>query len=123
MILADTSVWIAHLRWRLPDLATLLGEQQVLVHPFIIGELACGQIGQRTAILHFISELPRAALASHEEVLQFVEDRRLWGRGVGFIDFHLLASALLTGCRFWTRDRKLSGIVAELGLGWQRKGA
>ena len=116
MILVDTSVWIAHLRWQLPDLAALLSRQQVLAHPFVIGELACGQIRQRATILQFLSELPRAALATNDEVLRLIEDRQLWGRGIGLVDFHLLASTALTGCRFWTSDLRLGETAAGLGL-------
>jgi predicted nucleic acid-binding protein len=121
VILVDTSIWIAHLRQQLPDLATLLGEQRVLTHPSVIGELACGQIRQRAPILRMLSELPCAASASHDEVLQMIEYHRLWGKGIGLIDFHLLASTALTGCRFWTSDRKLAEMAAALGLDWRHK--
>ena len=121
MILVDTSVWIAHLRWQLPDLAALLSQQKVLAHPFVIGELACGQIRNRTTILQFLSDLPRVTLATNDEVLRLIEDRHLWGRGIGFADFHLLASAALTRCQFWTSDRRLGETAEGLGLNWQSK--
>jgi predicted nucleic acid-binding protein len=121
VILVDTSVWIAHLRWQLPDLAALLSEQKVLAHPLVIGELACGPIRNRTVILQFLSELPSAVLASNDEVLRLIEDRQLWGKGIGLVDFHLLASAALTGCRFWASDLRLNETAAELGLDWRSK--
>jgi predicted nucleic acid-binding protein len=121
VILVDTSVWIAHLRWQLPDLSALLEQERVLTHPFVLGELACGWIGNRAAILQFLKELPASISASHEEVLHVIEDRKLWGRGIGLVDFHLLASAMLTGCQFWTSDRRLSELAAEFRVEWRPK--
>src|SRR5579862_9358810 len=101
MLLADTSVWIEHFRRREPALAHRLSEGLVLMHPFVSGELACGNLKDRAAILSHLQALPAATLASNVEVLRLIEDQRLWGRGLGWIDVHLVASALLSNCRFW----------------------
>lgn len=116
MVLADTSVWIQHFRKGEPTLADHLSEGLVLMHPFVSGELACGNLKSRAAILSDLHALPPAKLASHTEVLQLIEDRRLWGRGLGWVDMHLLASALLSHCGFRTLDKKLGEAAAELGL-------
>ena len=118
MVLADTSVWIQHFRRGEPALAAQLSDGLVLMHPFISGELACGNLKGRAAILSNLQTLPPAELASHKEVLQLIEDRRLWGRGLAWVDMHLLASALLSRCGFWTLDKKLAGAAVELGLNW-----
>jgi predicted nucleic acid-binding protein len=86
------------------------------MHPFISGELACGNLKDRAAVLSDLHTLPPAKLASNSEVLQLIEVRRLWGRGLGWIDAHLLASALMSNCRFWTLDIRLAKAAAELGL-------
>jgi predicted nucleic acid-binding protein len=88
----------------------------VLMHPFVAGELACGNLTDRAAILSDLQALPVAKVATDGEVLQMIEDRRLWGRGLGWIDVHLLASALLSNCRFWTLDKQLRQAATELGL-------
>jgi predicted nucleic acid-binding protein len=121
VILIDTSVWIAHLRRRLPGLTTLLEQQRVLTHPFVIGELACGQIRQRSEILRLINELPAPVSATHDEVLRMIEDRKLWGKGIGFVDFHLLASAMIGRCQLWSTDRGLNEVAAEFKLSWRPK--
>jgi hypothetical protein len=116
MVLADTSVWIRHFRQAEPNLAGSLAEGLVLMHPIVAGELACGNLKSRAAVLSDLHALPSAQLASHAEVLRLIEDRRLWGRGLGWIDAHLLASALLSHCGFWTLDKRLGEAAAELGL-------
>lgn len=116
MVLVDTSVWIEHFRYRKPDFADRLSEGLVVMHPFVCGELACGNLKDRASILSDLHALPLAKLASNAEVLRLIEDRRLWGRGLGWIDAHLLASALLSNCRFWTLDIRLAKAAAELGL-------
>ena len=116
MVLADTSVWIQHFRRGEPTLANHLSKGLVLMHPFVSGELACGNLKGRAAILSDLHALPPAKVASNTEVLQLIEDRRLWGRGLGWVDVHLLASALLSHCGFWTLDKKLGEAAAELGL-------
>jgi predicted nucleic acid-binding protein len=116
MVLADTSIWIEHFRHRAPTLAAHLAEGLVLMHPFISGELACGNLKNRAVILSDLNALPPSRLASNAEVLHLIEDRRLWGRGLGWVDAHLLASALLSNCRFWTLDVRLAKAAEELGL-------
>ena len=116
MILVDTPVWIQHFRQGEPALMDRLSEGVVLMHPFVSGELACGNLGHRSEILSDLHALPQAGLASNSEVLRLIEDRRLWGRGLGWVDLHLLASALLSGCGFWTLDRRLAAGAKELGL-------
>jgi len=107
MILVDTSVWVRHLRHGEPNLKALLNDGKVLCHSFIIGELACGNLKNRTEILFLLKSLPRAVHASHGEVLLFIQNNQLMGKGMGYIDVHLLASAVLTGVPIWTFDKKL----------------
>ena len=118
MMLADTSVWIQHLRKGEPALRGRLVEGLILMHPFVAGELACGNLRNRTAILSDLQTLPPAVLASNAEVLRLLEDRQLWGRGLGWVDLHLLASAMLSKCEFWTLDKRLAQAAKELGLSW-----
>jgi len=86
------------------------------MHPFVTGELACGNLKDRASILTDLESLPPARVASNPEVRQLIEERKLWGKGLGWIDAHLLASALLSSCRFWTFDKRLGQAAAELGL-------
>lgn len=117
MILADTSVWIEHLRRGEPRLAAALGAGEVLAHPLVIGELAMGNLAQRALVLGALAALPQAVVARHDEVMAFIEQEVLHGRGVGFVDAHLLASARLTpDARLWTRDRRLAEITERFGL-------
>jgi predicted nucleic acid-binding protein len=118
MVLADTSVWIQHFRKGEPALAGRLVEGMILMHPFVVGELACGNLRNRTTILSDLQTLPQAVLASNAEVLRLLEDRQLWGRGLGWVDLHLLASAMLSKCEFWTLDKRLAQAAKELGLSW-----
>ena len=116
MILVDTSVWIDHLRHGEPALAALLEENRVLLHPFVIGEIACGMLSDRAETLELLGNLPSATLAEHHEVLAFVDQHRLYGQGIGYVDAHLLASvALLPGAVLWTRDRRLQSVASRLG--------
>jgi len=118
VILADTSVWIEHFRAGQPELAALLEAGTVLMHPFVLGELACGNLGDRAEILELLGRLPFAPVAADAEVLAFIERRGLMGRGIGYVDAHLLAAAALAGdARLWTLDRRLAALAAELGLG------
>ncbi len=119
MVLVDTSVWVQHLRQGIAALESMLNEGQVICHPFIIGELACGNIKNRTEILGLLKLLPPAQEASHEEVMAFIENNRLAGRGMGYVDVHLCASARLTGVPLWTFDSKLRAISKELRLGYE----
>jgi predicted nucleic acid-binding protein len=117
VILVDTSVWIDHLRVASAILSELLGDGGVLGHPFVLGELALGNLGQREEILHMLRRLPQVDSASHREVLQFVDREALFGRGIGYVDAHLLAAARLTsGTKLWTHDRRLQTVAAQLGL-------
>jgi len=116
MILADTTIWIEHFRQNQILLADMLLKGSVLMHPFVCGELACGSFKDRTSSLFDLNALPFAELASHEEVMRLVEDRKLWSRGFGWIDAHLLASALLSHCRLWTMDKSLLHAATELGV-------
>lgn len=116
MILVDTSIWVEHFRRANEALAELLRDVQVLSHPFIVGELSCGNLKNRQELLSLLQELPRATIAEHEEVLELVETRKLSGQGIGWVDAHLLASALLSGSPLWTADRKLRTLSAALGV-------
>jgi predicted nucleic acid-binding protein len=116
MVLVDTSVWIEHFRKGHPTLAALLNDASVLMHPFVLGELACGNLKNRAQILDSLSRLPNAVIAAHAEALQFVGEQKLWGRGIGWIDAHLLASALLTNCRLLTLDERLRKTAADAGV-------
>jgi predicted nucleic acid-binding protein len=116
MILVDTSVWIEHFRAGTERLKALLLDEQVLCHRFIIGELACGTLRKRSEILTMLKALPQAHLLEDEEVLGFLETRRLYGRGIGWVDAHLLASTLLTGCLLWTLDKPLRRAAAALNV-------
>lgn len=116
MTLVDTSVWVHHFREGNSELQSLLRLNEVLVHPFVIGELACGMLKNRSEILRLLQELPFARLAEHKEVLSFIEAHGLWGRGVGLIDVHLLASALLSHARLMTIDKRLRTIASEFNL-------
>jgi predicted nucleic acid-binding protein len=100
MILVDTSVWIEHLRVGSDRLKTLLLDEQVLCHPFVVGELACGTLQKRSEILSMLKALPEAHLLEHEEVLSFLEARRLYGRGIGWVDAHLLLPRCSQGAPF-----------------------
>lgn len=121
MILADTSVWVDHLRRDNALLGDLLSAGRVLIHPSVIGELALGQMRGRKAILAALSDLPRAEVATDEETMRFIESGSLYGRGVGYIDVHLLASVRLTaGAALWTNDRRLGAVADALGLGMKR---
>ena len=116
MILVDTSVWIDHFRHGNDRLAELLNINEVYCHPFVIGELACGNLKKRDVVLSLLSELPRAKLADHNEIIRFIDIQHLYGRGLGWIDAHLLGSALLTGCDFWTLDKPLMVAAQKLKI-------
>ncbi|MDH7513697.1 MAG: hypothetical protein QHH14_12195 [Clostridiales bacterium] len=118
MVLVDTSLWVHHLRHGLPYLQALLEKGQVVCHPFIIGELACGNLRNRQGILSLLEALPQATLALHEEVLRMVDSHRLMGIGLGYIDVHLLASALLTSTPIWSEDACLMSAATQLGIAY-----
>ncbi len=121
MILVDTSVWIAHFRKAGSRLGELLSEGLVMAHPFVLGELACANLRNRVRILRDLEALPCAVCAAHEEVMRLIEARKLRGLGIGWIDAHLLASALLSDCPFWTLDGRLLRAAAAAGVKLYRR--
>jgi len=119
MILVDTSVWVDHLRRGDAKLAELLNAGQVLSHRFVIGELALGNMRNRDVVLDALQNLPEASIATDQEVLRFIAQHALSGRGIGYIDAHLLAATALTeGTKLWTLDRRLDALAHELELGY-----
>jgi len=118
-MLVDTSVWVEHLRRGDATLNALLARGEVECHPFVIGELALGTLQRRSEILTLLQKLPRVRTASHDEVLTFVDRHGLTGRGIGWVDAHLLASTALDRTLLWTRDRRLSSVAQALNLSAQ----
>ena len=116
MVLVDTSVWVSHLRHGNEDLQKLLHDGEVVCHPFIVGELACGNLKNRDEILTYLQSLPMTILAEDEEVLEFIENNQLTGKGLGYIDIHLIASAVLTDVPFWTLDKPLDKFTKKIGI-------
>jgi predicted nucleic acid-binding protein len=117
VILADTSIWVDHLRSRNPVLSSLLDRTQILTHPFIIGEIALGHLRQRKAILELLQNLPHAQKADDGEVLLAIDNHSLAGEGLGYVDVHLLAAVQLTaGATLWTRDKRLLGVSGRMGV-------
>lgn len=117
MILVDTSVWVQHLRARDSTLTKLLEEGAALIHPFVIGELSLGSFHQRELVLQMLSRLPAASVATNAEALHFIDLNALFGRGVGYVDVHLLAATRLTaGSRLWTLDKRLNDVAVELRI-------
>jgi len=120
MILVDTSVWIDHLRTGDPALVALLNTSRVLSHPFIVGELACGNLKERKTVLSLLQNLPAAPIASDDEVLFFIERHGLMGKGIGYVDAHLLAAVSLAGTgQLWTRDKRLCAVAESMGLAFE----
>jgi predicted nucleic acid-binding protein len=116
MVLVDTSVWVEHLRSGNIGLKNLLNEGHVVCHLFIVGELACGNLSNRSEILSLLQALPLVDHAEHEEVMHFIENYSLMGKGLGYIDMHLIVSALLTKVSIWTLDKKLKEVSSKLRL-------
>lgn len=117
MILADTSVWIDHFRALDGGLSASLNAARVAIHPFVVGEIACGTLRRRGEVLGLLRRLPVLPVVTDPEALEFIERRSLMGRGIGYVDVHLLASAALHGStRVWTRDKRLAPVAAELDL-------
>jgi predicted nucleic acid-binding protein len=115
VILVDTSVWIDHLRYGDAHLAQLLDRGEVAMHPFVLGEIACGNLRDRATVLSLLQQLPAASVADTAEVLAFIERRSLDGKGIGYVDAHLLASVALTGdASLWTRDKRLAAVATKL---------
>ena len=116
MILVDSSVWIAYLRTDVDELAEALDADDVLLHPFVLGELACGNLQERTAIMAWLRRVPIAAVAEREAVLAFIHEHTLMGRGIGYVDMNLLVSAVEMGATLWTRDRRTGDAAGELNI-------
>ena len=116
-MIVDTSIWVKHFRTGERALAERLELGVVLLHPFVIGELACGNLRNRMEILTSLDSLPKPILANHDEALGLVERERLHGRGIGWVDVHLLASARLSWSPIWTLDRRLNEAAISLGVG------
>jgi predicted nucleic acid-binding protein len=115
-MLIDTTVWVDHLRRGDAVLVGQLEDMQVSIHPFVVGELACGRMKHRDRVLSAIDHLPTLPVSDHAEVLEFVEAHQLMGRGLGWVDMHLLASASSAGEKLLTRDRRLRAAAEEIGL-------
>jgi predicted nucleic acid-binding protein len=113
VILVDTSIWIDHLRNGNPALVGLLQNEAVCIHDFVIGELACCNLRNRAEVLGLLQSLPRLAAATEDETLFFIEQQNLMGRGIGYIDAHLLAAAVIRGATIWTRDKRLMAVAEE----------
>jgi predicted nucleic acid-binding protein len=118
MILADTSVWVNHFRQNDPQLQQCLLNRQVLTHPFVLGEIACGNLQSRSKLLADLHRLPSSVCAEHDEVLTFLQQHRLYGKSITWIDAHLLASARLTSCRLWTLDLRLRELASKLKISY-----
>jgi len=117
LILVDTSVWIDHFHRTIPMLVEALESENVGVHPFVLGELACGNIRNRDEVLHLLATLPACVVASDTEAIELIERQRLMGKGIGYFDVHLLASVMLTeDAWLWTRDKRLLAVAARLSL-------
>jgi hypothetical protein len=121
VILVDTSVWIDHFRRGEAGLAQLLLDEAAGLHPFVLGEIAAGNLKDRAATLELLASLPRAPVAPESEVHHLLESRRLWGAGLGWVDLHLLASAMVGGWRLFTTDRALGKAAAALGIEFPRE--
>lgn len=121
MILADTSVWIDYVRFGEPEFSRLLVAEQILVHPFILGELVVGNLKDRAAFIGQLRDMPQSIVAMDDEVLRLIEGRGLFGRGIGYVDAHLLASLSLTpGTLIWTRDKRLHTIAEAMGFAFHQ---
>lgn len=118
MVLVDTSVWIDHLRRANGRLQALLETGDVVCHPFVIGEMACGSLRRRDTILGLLSALPQVHQASSDDVLAFIGGRRLHGLGIGLVDAHLLWCSVEHSHPLWTHDRRLRAVAARLAIDW-----
>ena len=119
MVLVDTSIWISHLRQGNRKLEKLLMDAEVMCHLFIVGELACGNLKNRNEIIPLLQSLPMAPTIEFDEFLFFIDRNHLMGKGVGFVDVHLLASANLTGIPLWTADKRLKSAAIQLELAFK----
>jgi predicted nucleic acid-binding protein len=120
-ILVDTSVWIKHLREGDPDLIRLLEQGLVACHPFILGEIACGDIRNRYEIISLLNDLPSTDILDHSDIMEFIENRKIMNKGIGYIDVHLLGSALVSETPLWTFDKALKKIAIQLSIEYDVK--
>ena len=120
MVLVDTSVWIDHFRKTNRNLTSLLESDEVAMHPFVLGEIACGNLSNRKEIIALLHALPCIAKAEDDELLLFIERHCLMGRGIGLIDVHILASCCIDSCLLWTRDKRLQVVARELHIGFSQ---
>ncbi|GGK30229.1 type II toxin-antitoxin system VapC family toxin [Salinarimonas ramus] len=117
MICADTSVWVDHFRAGDERLMALLAEERIGMHPFVIAELMLGSLRNRHAVREMLEDLPELIVAGDTEIIPFIERSRLFGRGIGFVDAHLLAGVCLTpGAKLWTRDKRLARAASDLNV-------
>jgi predicted nucleic acid-binding protein len=117
MILADSSIWVDHLRRKDAAMEAQLGERSIVIHPFIVGEVALGHLERRAEVLLRLHWLPRVTIADASEVIRFVDRHKLFGTGIGYVDAHLLVSCRLTpDTLLWTRDKRLHAVAARLAL-------
>ncbi len=116
MILADTSIWADHIRSKNERMIILMEEGQILMHPFVVGELVLGNLANREVYLTSFNRLPLSTIATDDEVMTMIETRALFGTGIGYVDAHLLAAARLSQARLWTNDKRLQAAAARLGL-------
>jgi len=116
MVIVDTSIWVIHLRQGSRQLKEMLMDAEVMCHPFVIGELACGDLKNRNEVISLLHSLPVAPMIEFEEFLFFIDRNHLMGKGIGFVDVHLLASAQLAEVPLWTADRRLKSASDQLGL-------
>ena len=121
MILLDTSVWVDHLRRGDPLVVQALESGQVVAHTFVIGELACGNLKSRARVIELLRDLPQSAIATDDEVLHFIDGHKLMGRGIGYVDAHLLAAAAIGRSFLWTKDRRLREVAIELGFAYLKE--
>jgi len=115
LVLVDTSIWVTHFRVCENHLVQLLELGLVACHPFIIGELACGSLKNRKEIVHLLEALPDVPVLRHQEVMSFIEYRKIMSKGVGYVDTHLLGSSILSGIPLWTFDKSLAKVASTLG--------
>lgn len=116
MVLVDTSIWIDHFRKASRKLATLLEAEEVVIHPFVLGELACGNLQNRKELIALLHALPSTTKLEDDELLLFIEHHRVMGRGIGLIDAHILASCRMDSCLLWTRDKRLQIVAKEMNI-------
>ncbi len=116
MVLVDTAIWINHFQKESSDLQKLLLDSEVAIHPYVICELACGNLSNRQEILSLLESLPQTETISHEEILEFININKLYGQGVGIVDIHLIASALLAGLKIWSMDKSLITVAEHFNI-------